>query len=340
MLLIIVLLFQIEAASLKKVKEFDTGTDDFLFQRISSAVLSKNKDIYVTDGRGNFVARFDWNGKLIKKIGQFGQGPSDFNFPANLNIYGDKLFIMDKLNFRIVEIDLDLDLKTVKYHRLQSGEPFASDFFIIGKEKCIGSSISYSIDYRKEYKRIKMLDFKTTAEEIFFDKMPVKDVGAKDIAKNGRLFFYFQPVMGIDRENKNVVVSFLYPNNPIEFFVYSFDGECVDQFSYKFDETYKYPEHFRNGTRPPRQYTALIVYSIFVYKDHYIAMVTKNRYKGKREFDQDLCFLIFDGKSKQLKHRLSILNYLDFYSISEDGYLLGTRNYQDDVKVHVYKLEL
>jgi hypothetical protein len=67
----------VDAASLKFVKSFDTGTDDFLFMAIKGAAISKNRDIYVVDYRGCYIARFDWNGGLIKKLGQRGQGNGD-----------------------------------------------------------------------------------------------------------------------------------------------------------------------------------------------------------------------------------------------------------------------
>jgi hypothetical protein len=323
---------------LKKVREFGSGTDDFVFQRISGVVLSNNKDIYVSDSRGHFVARYDWHGKLLKKIGQRGQGPKDFRVPSDLNLYDNKLFLNDRMNLRIAEIDLEL--KEVKYHRILTGEPFLGNFFIIGKDKCIGSAISYSVGHIDEYNRIKTFDYKTQAEYLFFDKMPVKGMKLKNLIKTGVLFINFSPCMGIDRKNKNVIVSFTYPNNPIEFFVYSYEGEFVDQFSYIFDEDYEYPDHFKTGKRSPKKYNAIIMYSIFSYKSHYISMVSETRYTGDGDFDSDLYCLIFDRKSKLLKHKLSIPNFLQFYSISEDGYLLGTRNFQDDIKVHVYKLEL
>ena len=81
----------LSAASLKFVKSFGSGSDDFLFRTIMGAAFGPNKDIYVTDVRGHFLARYDWNGTLIKKIGQRGQGPTDFNAPKQICIFNNKL---------------------------------------------------------------------------------------------------------------------------------------------------------------------------------------------------------------------------------------------------------
>lgn len=329
--------FPVDAASVKFVKSFDSGSDDFFFQRLHGVVMSKNKDIYVVDGKGNFIARYNWNGKLIKKIGQRGQGSGDFNFPSNVALIENKLLFIDRLNSRIAETDLELnDLKYYKYH---SGELFSGDFQIIDKSKCLGYALSYSIDFNKEYKAIKILDFKSQAEEMFFDKMPVKNLKTEKLFNKAVLFMIVKPCIGIDRKNEKILVSFTYPNNPIEFFEYSYNGECLDQFSYVFDKSYKYPKHFLTGAKHPEKYKANLMMSIFQYKGHYLVLVSKVSYM-KGSVDEELYCLVFDAKSKNLKHKIPIPKFLKFYSVSEDGYLLGTRYFQDDVNVYVYKIEL
>lgn len=329
---------QLHGASIKLVKEFDSGSDDFFFQRIRSLIMSKNNDIYVLDGKGSFLARYDWNGKFIKKIGKRGAGPGDFYYPASLSLIDNKLLFLDGMNKRIAEVDLELN--DLKYHKIYSGDMFTGDFYILGNNKCVGKVLSYSIDYRKEYKILKIMDYKTMAEQMFFDKTPLKNLEPGKMLKKPVSFLTYSPCIGIDRDNKKLIISFNYPNNPIEFFVYSFDGQCDDQFSYVFDENYQYPEHYISGERQPKKFTSVIMYNIHVYKGNYVVFLAKNRFTDLREFEQENYCLVFDAESKLLKHRFRIPEYLVFYSLSKDGFLLGSKNYQDDVKVFVYKLEL
>jgi 6-bladed beta-propeller len=343
-LLGLILLFSfltgLESASLKLVKTIGSDDDNYSFRRILGAVISKNKDIYVVDARNNFLARYDWNGKFIKKIGQFGQGPGDFNMPSHINQLNNKLYFKDGMNNRVAEVDLEL--KELKYRRIISGEAFLGDFFMLDKNRCVGNSISFSVNYQKEYKAIKILDLETQAEFMFFDKMPVKDIKPGKLLKHGQFFIGFSPCTGLDRVNEHIIVSFTFPNNPLEFFIYSYDGECVDQFTYNFDETFKYSEHRRTGKRAPDKWESLIISSIYAHKGHYIVFIGKTTYTNywKREFTDDSYCLIFDQKTKELKHKIQIPQFLEFYSITEDGYLIGTKNFEEILKIYIYKLEL
>jgi hypothetical protein len=331
----------VEGASLKLVKEIGSDEKDYLFVRIMGAVLSKKKDIYVIDSKGNFLARYNWNGKFVKRIGRFGRGPGDFHIPAYLNIFDEKLYLWDMGNRRVVQIELDLELKTMKYYTSHDGMPFWNNFHIIDKNKCVGNSMSFSVDYNKEYKAIKILDFENQVSEMFFSKVPHE--GLKNPKKNNysNLFWYMPPRIGIDTQNKQMVIAFIYPKNPIDFFVYSYDLECVDKFSYNFDETYRYPEFILKGqSPPPKKRTTILVHAIFVHKGLYIVMVAKNNFKDLRDYDQVLSCLVFDAASKELKHRFTVPSHLEFFSISEHGYLLATKHYEETPKLYIFKLEL
>lgn len=329
---------QLTGTRLTLIKSFGSGSDDFLFQRLHGMAMSKTKDIYVVDGKGNFLARYDWNGKLIKKIGQRGQGPSDFNFPADLNQIENKLIFIDNFNLRVVETDLELEKLT--YYKLYSGEPFTGDFFALGNNLCIGKCISPSLDLSKKYKAIKILNYVTQKEIIFFDEIPIKHVKADKLAKKGALFLSASPCIGIDREKKQLLVSFKYPNNPIEFFLYDYDGGCIDQFSYELDPGYKYPKHMITGGRPPKSHRNIMVYSIFAYRGNYLVFVGKNSYTNYWDVKGENLCLIFDANSKRIIETIPVPENLYLHFLSDEGYFLGYKEFQDEVKVFVYKLEL
>jgi hypothetical protein len=340
-LFLLIFIFQLEGARLNLVKEIGGDEDDNLFIRITGAKLTKNRDIYIMDSKGNFLARYNWERKLIKKVGQFGQGPGDFNSPMYLNLFDDKLYLWDMGNTRLIEMALNLNEKEFKYYNSHDGMPFLNNFYIIGKDKCVGNSLSYSVDYKKQHRAIKILNFKTQVSEMFFDLFPHEALKNPKTHTHVNIFFHFAPSFGVDRKKKQMIISFAYPNNPIDFFIYDYYGECIDQFSYNFDESYRYPEYILKAKRrPPKKRTTIMVKSIFIYHGNYVVMVSKNKFWDLRDYDQENTFLVIDAKSKKVTHRFSVPTFLVPLSLSDDGYLLATKEYEETVKLYIYKLEL
>jgi hypothetical protein len=81
------------------------------------------------------------------------------------------------------------------------------------------------------------------------------------------------------------------------------------------------------------------MHSIFVYKQYYLAFIADTRYSGMRDFDQELTCLVFDRNSKKLVGKIPMPKFLKFFFISPDGYLAGTRYFQDESKVHIYRID-
>jgi len=91
------------------VKSIGDEREDYTFFKINSIVMADNsKDIYVADLAGHFIAKYNWDGKFIKRIGQKGSGPGDFGIISSLSIYKNKLYVYDYENTRITEMGLDL----------------------------------------------------------------------------------------------------------------------------------------------------------------------------------------------------------------------------------------
>ena len=63
--------------------------------------------IYVADTHAHDIKVFDDDGKLLKVIGQRGEGDGEFNFPTHLAFAADKLYVTDTLNSRIQVFDLE-----------------------------------------------------------------------------------------------------------------------------------------------------------------------------------------------------------------------------------------
>lgn len=73
-----------------------------LFKRPTGvAVDSAAERIFVTDTLRNQIFVMDLKGSVIKRIGKLGTGNGEFNFPTELRLYGDKLAVVDAMNFRV-----------------------------------------------------------------------------------------------------------------------------------------------------------------------------------------------------------------------------------------------
>lgn len=66
-----------------------------------------NKRIYVVDTREHNIKMFDDDGRLIKTIGQRGNGPGEFNAPTHIALSKNRLYVSDTLNARIQVLGLD-----------------------------------------------------------------------------------------------------------------------------------------------------------------------------------------------------------------------------------------
>jgi DNA-binding beta-propeller fold protein YncE len=69
------------------------------------AVDSAAQRIYVTDTLRNQIFVMDMNGNVLQRIGKSGSGDGEFNFPTELRLSGDKLLVVDAMNFRVQVLD-------------------------------------------------------------------------------------------------------------------------------------------------------------------------------------------------------------------------------------------
>ncbi|MFQ5849891.1 MAG: 6-bladed beta-propeller [Candidatus Binatia bacterium] len=72
------------------------------------AIDPKTNRLYVSDTKLHKIRVYDANtGGFLKEIGERGKEEGQFNFPTNLFIRGDKLYVTDTGNFRIQVLDLE-----------------------------------------------------------------------------------------------------------------------------------------------------------------------------------------------------------------------------------------
>src|SRR5437667_128560 len=79
------------------------------FNRPTNLALTKNGDLYVSDGYGNSrVHRFTAAGDLVLSWGEPGSGPGEFRLPHGIGIHDDgRVFVCDRENDRIQIFDPD-----------------------------------------------------------------------------------------------------------------------------------------------------------------------------------------------------------------------------------------
>ena len=79
------------------------------FNKPTDIAFAPNGDIYVTDGYGNSrVMKFSQDGRLLKKWGQKGTGPGEFDTPHSVAVDAKgRVYIADRENKRIQIFDAD-----------------------------------------------------------------------------------------------------------------------------------------------------------------------------------------------------------------------------------------
>jgi len=85
-------------------KEFP---EEVYFQSPRGIVIHTDGRIYVSDSSANNIKMISPEGKLIKVIGQEGQGPGDFYSPAFLAISKNRLVVWESMNRRFSILDMD-----------------------------------------------------------------------------------------------------------------------------------------------------------------------------------------------------------------------------------------
>lgn len=77
------------------------GGEGFFKRPTGIAVDSAAQRIYVTDTLRNKIYMLDMQGSVLRTIGQPGTADGQFNFPTELRLQGNRLAVVDAMNFRV-----------------------------------------------------------------------------------------------------------------------------------------------------------------------------------------------------------------------------------------------
>jgi len=79
--------------------------EEVFFQNPRGIAMHSNGNIFVCDSDAHNIKILSPTGKLIKLVGQQGQGPGDFNSPSFIDIVGDRLIVYEFMNRRFSVLD-------------------------------------------------------------------------------------------------------------------------------------------------------------------------------------------------------------------------------------------
>jgi len=83
------------------------GGEGYFKRPTGIAVDSARQRIYVTDTLRSQIFMLNMEGNVLGKFGKRGTGDGEFNYPTELRLNGDRLIVVDAMNFRVQALDRD-----------------------------------------------------------------------------------------------------------------------------------------------------------------------------------------------------------------------------------------
>jgi len=118
--------------------------ENYLFYRAGNIAVDKEGNIYVSDGGNHRIQKFDSDGNYLQTIGRKGQGPGEFESPANLFLdFEGNIHVLDSLR-KIVKFNPEGEF--LKNINLQS---FVTDFCVDTESNIIAQIHFSNKDERK-----------------------------------------------------------------------------------------------------------------------------------------------------------------------------------------------
>ncbi len=305
--------------------------NNFIFSRISGALLTPSKHIIIADELQNFIARYDWDGNFVDKIGQHGRGPGDFILPRDLDITGTQISLLDQGNRRIARMNEDLE--NLHYIRLPQKTGFCAHFRSVDKTAFFITSkfsMSFTAGLEKNPK-IFCIDGSGLSAKIkygffTFTPMDTGDVNLKEIKILRRITTLSSVIYGIDRASRRLLVSFTMPDNPVVFYLYNFEGKLLKRFSRPVDKKYTFlHDLYRLKQATPGtlkgKHTPNVV-SIFFCNRHWYVTIALKHYKEIRYPEKKYHFMKFNREGDLVEEYTDSRGLIVYY-VSPLGYVLG-----------------
>ena len=117
--------------------EEDSG---YYFNNISAAA-SAGDHFYLCDMGNRQIVCVDLNGKVLFSFGRTGQGPGELQFPFNLNVFGEEIWVADMQNGRFSVFGLDGSYRND--HRWDGYQWFSGGFQLTGSSRILSAARTF-----------------------------------------------------------------------------------------------------------------------------------------------------------------------------------------------------
>jgi hypothetical protein len=348
-LILLLIIFRSFVLSLNenfKMVKIIEDQSDYIFENISDATLTSCNDIIILDGKGCTVSKYDWDGNLIMRIGQRGRGPGDFFWPTKVNIFNEKIYILDKLNYRFVEANLEL--KNLKHFKLEANR-LLNSFDVIDNNKFIISFTSFN---GPDNDKINIVDKNENVIKSFFNHTVV-DISSikKDSYKLRKLTLFSDILFSMNNKSEKLLISFASPGNPINLYLYNVNGELIRKFSYQVDKKYQFLHQRYTAKKSSlsmlKGQHILSVQSIFNYNNHWYVFFSTKSYKSGNfkltprnlnEYSEKILYYLKLDENGNLIGKFAVNPYFKCFYISKDGYVLGKHPHSESEELVIYKM--
>lgn len=304
------------------------------FFMVSGITVSKDKSIYVVNSRENSISKYNWMGEFIKKIGQKGQGPGDFNSPHGIDYYKKNIYVFDSRNHRVVILDENLVLK--KILNLKS----LFNFKVIDKGLFLGNIISSG--EKNNAGLIKVINEDNKIVKTFFNEIKFPENPKKKSAKSfSKIIKLASLVIGINKEKNKILVTKMFPNNPADFYIYSTEGAFLNKFQYHLDKRYKSPMYkTQNSNSKNGQSYYYRINFIFIHRN-YILVCINSRISKDDDEKRERILIIFNKSGKFIGKKVIPRKFgSQFFYLTDDTHLLGVALEDEEYKLTILKIEI
>lgn len=322
----------------------DDEHEEYTFFFLADAVISNKKEIFVVDPKGVCITKYNWDGTFVKRTGKKGKGPNDYIFPNRIQSFENRLYILDWRNFRIASVNTDLeDFKSISFRYLEYKnnwlKEWPNDFVVLDNERFLG----FFPLYKKERGQMFIFNSHGKVEKIFFNDAPSEESNLKETFKH---IFLSKVSSGVNYKTGRILVTFAFPGNPIDFFLFSLKGDLLTKFSFKQEKNFEFPaELLKHKVEKGVKVDFSMIDSIHSFENYFLVFLIEVR--GAEEMGHSLekkmeYFCLFFDKAGNFIYKEKLDESIHVLHVSPDGYILAKlSNPEDDVeKLLIYKLNI
>jgi hypothetical protein len=286
-------------ADLKKVLSIGSDDINYRFFMVAAAVLDEQNNVYIFDSKGSFLRKYDSQGKFIKEIGKYGQGPGEFSNAISGLYLIDDLFVLDAGNNRISVLDRDLNIKKyIKIDRRPLSIMKLGDLFYMVSRKA-----------GEPYPEIGIFDAEGNLLRSFFDQRPAF-LNKMEQSKFGYALslIYSTIATTINRETGEIAITFQWPDKNIEIFIFTKEGKFIKKTVAEHIINYNFPEFRLKGlpqvlTYPDRSNLIMVRTIHYLTQDKLLLEYWVSSYQSDKAVEEKEYILVVDKNSGRLVHK-------------------------------------